>query len=327
MPYDRSTFITRTAIEAMLFDYMQGEEGFLADKLFTPKPVEKSTTKVYQADKSKLRKVIGLNGGTNSEPVLVDEQVFASNITLDQYKYGADIDPVNERDADDPVKRIFSEQRKAKLCAGYALIEREAAAVTAVTNTSNYPAASTSAIASGSRWNEAGGDPEADMKTAVQAVKNSCGMRPNALAIGDATLDKLVISPAFRARTQYTNGGPVTKEMIKAFFGVDYLFVGDARVDSGIEGGTASIAGFWSDYAVAYCYNPAAALESVSFGHMYLMNSPFWSTTQIDPKREGPAGPMRRVTVGTEYKLGAGMVVASGDGDFAAGYLFRTVVA
>jgi hypothetical protein len=152
-------------------------------------------------------------------------------------------------------------------------------------------------------------------------------MRPNALAIGDKTLDKLVVSPAFKSRTQYTNAGPVTKQMIQAFFGVDYLFVGEARYDSGIEGGTASIGGFWSDYALAYVYNPAAALESVSFGHMYLMSAPFWSTTQIDSKREGPAGPMRRVTVGTEYKLGPGFVTGTGDTDFNGGYLFRTVVA
>ena len=331
MPYDRSKYITRTPEESMCFDYMQAQDGFLADKIFVPKVVDHVQKKIYQSDKSKLRKYIGKMRGTASTPILIDEQFFSTNVTLNPYKYGRQIDPVEERDADAPVRPLLGNGRAAALVTQAHLLEVEAEAVTLVTTTGNYAAAQTSAIASGSRWNETNGDPEADSITAHQAIKTACGMHPNALAIGDATLDKIQLSPYFRERTKYTGAGKVPVEYVKQMFGVEHLFVGSARVDSGIEGGTASVAGFWSDYALMYVYNPSPAVApepgAVSYGHMYTLARRFWTTVTINEQLQGPAGPMRTLQMGAELALGAGMVVADGNGDFNAGYLFRTVVA
>lgn len=324
MPYDRSAFITRTPQEDIAFDFAEESTDFIADAIFTPKSVKSSTTKVYQTDTSKLR-TFSTKKGTNSEVDLIDEQIFASNITLEEHKLGAEINPRDVRDADMPF--LLDEARRVKLVTFALLRAREALAVTAVTTTANYPAALTSAIASGSRWNEADGNPEADKVTADAALRLKCGKGANALAIDVTTFDKLKLSPAFRSRSQYTMAGPVTEDLIKAYFGVQYLFVGKGIRDSAVEGATASIATFWSDYALFYYYNPSSGLEDTSFGHMYMMNAPFWSRTEADPKRNGPAGSMKRVEVGSEYKLSPGFVVSSSDTDFAAGYLFRTVVA
>lgn len=331
MPYDRSTFVTRTPEESMCFDFMAAKEEYLADKLFVPKSVQSSTTKIYQADKSKLRYVDGKGRGTNSEPPLIDEQFFSTSVTLMEYKYGREINPKDERDADGPVRQMLGNARGLALCMTAMLNQREIEAYNLATTTSNYPAALTSAISSGVRWNETQGDPESDSVTAHQAIKDKCGRRANALAIGDSTLDKLRLSPAFRERTKYTGAGKVPLEYIKQMFDVEYLWIGSARIDQVVEGGTAAPAGLWSDYALMYVYNPSPAIApepgAVSYGHMYMLGSPNWTDVVVDEKRRGPAGPMRRLTVGTEYKLGAGYVMASGDADFAAGYLFRTVVA
>jgi hypothetical protein len=331
MPYDRSKYITRTPEESMCFDFMAAQSGFLSDKLFVPKVVDRVQKKIYQADNSKLRKVIGKNRGTQSTPPLIDEQFFSSNVTLAEYKYGREINPKEERDADSPVKPMLGNGRAAALCTLAHMIEIEAEAVTIATTTANYNAANTSAIASGSRWNEAGGDPESDSVTAHQALKGSCGMRANSLAIGDNTLDKMRLSPYFRERTKYTGAGKVPIDYIKEMFDVQNIFVGDARYDSGIEGGTASIGGFWSDFAIMFVYNPSPAIApepgAVSYGHMYTLAQRFWTTIAIDEQRQGPAGPMRTLNMGAELALGAGIVMGDGDGDFAAGYLFRTVVA
>lgn len=331
MPYDRTKYVTRTPEESVCFDFMQGKDQYLADKLFVPKIVAASTTKVYQADKSKLRLVIGKNFGTNSEPPLVDEQFFPTNVTLDEYKYGRDINPKDERDADAPVRTFLGNSRGAALCTWAMLNEREKAAFDLATSTGNYTAALTSAIASGSRWNETNGDPEADAVTAHTAIKDKCGQRANALAISDLAFDKIRLSPAFRERTKYTDSKKVSAEFIKNMFDVDHLFIGGARIDQVIEGGTAAPAGLWADNAIMFVYNPNPTVAPepgmVSFGHMYTLGAPFWTDVQVDPKKVGPAGPMRRITVGTEYALGAGFVAGDGDGDFNGGYLFRTVYA
>jgi hypothetical protein len=324
MPYDRTAFITRTALEGVAFDFAAPGDGFLADKLFTPKPVDKALKKIGQVDTSKLRVAL-TEKATNSEPDLIDENIFYTNVTLEEHKLASEINPRDVRDADQPA--LVGDARKTKIVTLGLQLRREQKAVTLATTTGNYPSGLTSAIASGSRWNEAAGDPESDMVTANQALMNSCGMRANAIAIGDQTMDKIRLSPYFRDRTKYTNPGPIPDDLIKALFGVQYLFVGKARYDSAKEGATASVGGFWSDYAIAYVYNPSPSMEDVGYGLMALEKAPFWVDVFVDQRRTGAAGAMRRITVGSEYKLAPGFVESSSSSKFNAGYLFRTVVA
>lgn len=323
MPYDRSAFITRTPVEGVCFDYMQGEEHFIADKIFTPKAVDKKTVKVFQADTSKLRNVDTRNK-TNAEAPLIDEQLFATNVTLEEHKLAKEVDPVDVRDADIP--EMVAEGRAARVVTHSLLLAREILAATAATTAANYPTALKATLASGSRWNESGGTPEADKITADAALINACGAKANAMAMDWATYAKLRTSPEFRDRCKFTQAGPVTKEAMMAFFDVEYLNIGRARYNTAVEGAAVSISSVWSTFVLAYVYNPSPAIESVSYGHMYLMKAPFWSKTSEDPKRNGPAGSMKRVEVGTEYKLGPGYVVSSSDSDFSAGYLWTTAV-
>lgn len=324
MPYDRSAFITRTPLESVAYDFMLDHSKLLADKLFTPKPVEKAETKVAQFDLSKLRRY-DTNKGTNAEASKIDEQLFYRNVTLAEYKIGSDINPRDVRDADNPT--LIGDARKVKLATTALLLDRELKAATLATTSGNYPSAQYSAIASGSRWNEAGGDPEADMITANIALRNSTGRPANALAMDVTTFDKLKLSPAFRSRTQYTMPGPVTLDIMKAYFNVDHLFIGEARYDSSNEGIAASVGSIWGANVVAFVYDPSSSMDSQSYGSMYLTKAPFWTEVNVDKKRNGPAGSMRTIEVGSEYLLQSGMVVSSSDADFAAGYLWATAVA
>ncbi len=322
MPYDRAAFITRTALEDVCFDFMVEADAYVADKLFTPKPVATGIKKVYQIDNSKLR-FIETRKGTNSEPNLVDEQLFSTAITLEEHKLGREVNPRDVRDADLP--SMIGESRAAKQVVNHLLIRRELLAVTLATTIGNYPGALTSALAAGSRWNDAG-DPESDKVTVDAAMRNICGRGANALTMAIETFDKLKLSPNFRDRVKYTSGGPVSLEAMKAFFNVDYLFLAKARYDSANEGATSNIAGMWGTNAIFHVYNPSPSLEDVGYGHMYLTKAPFWTDVQEDFKRVGPEGKMKRVTVGTEYAMLPGFVPTNGATTFGAGYLMRTVV-
>jgi hypothetical protein len=329
MPYDRSAFVTRTAEESIAFDFMvDSATAYHADKLFAPKPVDKAEKKFFQVDLSKL-KYVNVDKGTMAEPDTVDEQLFASNVTLREKKLGGWVNPRDERDAD--IKSLLGDARKIKQITNQLLIAREVQAATLVTSTANYPSALTSAIASGSRWNEAGGDPEADMITAQEAVRNYIGggLSPcNAAVMDVACYRKLQTSPNLRTRTQYTKAGPLPQDLIQAYLGLDYLFINTGRYSAKLEGITEALGGFYgADNVVLFKYNPSVALEDVSFGVMALMEQPFWVTVTPDPKRNGPAGAARFVQVGSEWALAPGMVESSSSTKFVAGYLLRTVVA
>ena len=58
MPYDRSSFVTRTAQEDIAFDFMVDADAYVADKLFSPKPLDKAEKKITQFDNSKLRRLV-----------------------------------------------------------------------------------------------------------------------------------------------------------------------------------------------------------------------------------------------------------------------------
>lgn len=327
MPYDRSAFVTRTALEDVAMDFMVDEAtAYHADKLFTPVPTSKALSKITQMDGSKLR-LSNIDKATDSESDTIDEQSFTSNITMAEKKLGAWVNPRDVRDADIP--ELLSESRKVKIVTNQLLIGREYQAAAMVTNTANYPAALTSAIAAGGRWNEPGGDPESDIITAQEAVRPFIGggvMPLNALLIDVSTFNKLRTSPALRARAQYTQRGPLPQDLIQAYLGVDYLFISTGRYNAAVEGATANITGFYSTNAIAFNYNPNLTIGSIGFGVMALDKTPFWVDVTEDPKRRGTAGRMKRVEVGSEWALAPGFVESSASAKFAAGYLFRTVV-
>lgn len=326
MPYDRTAFITRTPLEGVAFDFMVNQDAMLADKLFTPKPVDRAEKKVAQFDLSKLRSYDDAKG-TNAEANMIDEQLFYRNISLLEYKLGSEINPRDVRDADFP--GLIDDARKVQIVTQALLLRRELRAATLATTSTNYETALYQALASGSRWNEAGGNPESDMAAINDALRTSCGREANSISMDVATFDKIKLSPAFIDRTKYTSGGPVTKDMMKAFFGesIENLFIGRARYDSSNEGVAASIGSIWGANIIAHVYEPSSSMSSQGYGSMYLYGAPFWTASTVDPKKQGPAGPMRKIEVGTEYSMLSGMVESSSSTKFAAGYLIATAVA
>lgn len=325
MPYDRSAFIIRNPIDGVCFETFANATQFVADKLFDPKPVQNALAKVPQIDASKLR-VYNDEKGTEAEPNLIDEQLFYRDITLKEHKLASEINPRDERDAAEAGKKLLSEARKASIITHGLLIAREAAAAALATNTSNFPSGLQTALSAGDRWDD-NGDIEAQMAVANAALRGSCGRNANALLVDIATYDKMRLGANIRTRTQFTNGGPVSDDIIKAYFGVQYLFVGAAQRNSAIEGLTPSVSGFWGRYAIAFVYDPGISMEKQGFGTMWWINQPFRTDVFVDQRRVGAAGPMRRVQVATEYLLDPGFVESSSSSKFAAGYLFSTVVA
>lgn len=319
--YNQATLRTRTPVERLVYDFAVSQTQFLADKLFDPKMVDTATKKVPQSDSSKLR-VPNTLSKTNAKAMLIDEQFFYRDIDLEEHKLGADINPHEVANSDNPM--LIDEGRKSKIVTLGLLMQREQLAATLATTAANYNASLTSALSAGDRWDDTG-DPEAQKITADNALVLKCGRPANALAISGTTLRKLKTNSNFRDRVKYVTGGPVTEDAIKAFFAIDYLFVSDNVKNTANEGATDSISTFWGTNAIFFVYAPSVDMESVGFGAMYMRTSPFWQKVVIDEQRQGPNGPMRQVMVGTEYQLAKGIVDGESTGLFAGGYLFRTV--
>lgn len=325
MPYDRSTFSTRTPLEGVCFDFALDQNSFLAPKLFPPKLVSKSLTKVYQSDGSSLRIPTSTAATSKTSAGIVDEQLFSREISLVEHKQRKEVDPRDVAEADVPW--MLDENRAARVATRALLLAQEAAAATLATTTSNYPADLTSAIASGSRWNEAGGNPEADVQTAHRAVLARCGRTPNAAAMDFDTYSKLRTSPYLIDRIKYTSGDTISDAALKNLFGVEYLDIGKIRYNSAEEGAAVVMTNLWSTNVIFHVFNPSPQKEDISYGHTYTTSIPFAVDPWDDVSRRSRHGVIRFVEVNMEYALGKGFVVSSSDSDFAGGYLFTTAVA
>lgn len=324
MPVDRSAFITATPLQNVAFDHFLGDDTFIAKDICTIVPVDKADPKVSQVDGSKLRPVDDARG-TNAEPNLTDEQIFTRAIQLNEFKLGGDINPRDVRDADLPA--LLDEGRKTKVLTSQLALKMEIRAADLILTSGNYATANTSALSSGSKWNEAGGDPETDLLTINEALRNGCGRKSNALILEELTLNKLRLSPVWRSRTQYTNAGPIPLDLIKAYFEIDHLFIGKARYDNAVQGAARSMSKVWGDDAVFFHHDPSTSLEAQNAFLLAMIQQAFWVDVQEDTKRRGAAGYMKRVTVGTEYAFDLGMVESSSSEKFVSAYLLRDVVA
>lgn len=322
MPIDLSAISTRTPLSNASFKAYNRDEQYLYPKLFPDKVVDRTLTSIYQYDDQILR-LYETKSTTDAEASLIDWDAFRTSITLEEHKIKAKINPHEMANADAAVAAFDVDAAQST---GAAIsIRKEHLAATLATTSSNFPSDLTSAISTGVRWNEAGGDPEANAMTAHAAIELRTGQKANALAFSSDAWRALRQSPSFRDRVKFTNAsGVVTTEAAMRLFDVEYLFIGSARYQSTRIGGTSNMTKFWADNALFFVYNPSIGLRDMGFGASYFRNKVVTRQYE-DPRTGGVDGLVRYVETACEYKLAAGFVVSSSDADFGAGYLFRTI--
>lgn len=324
MPIDVSQFQTRTAIDDYSLQILNEAKHFIAGEVLPWKYVDKAQSKKYQYDASMLRDV-ETESDSKAAAELIDYGVFTSSMTTKLHKLAAEIDPRDEAIADSAVSDMRLDA--AANIMQRLMIRMERKMVALVLDSTNYPAALTATLASGSTWLDALGDPQTDSVTAANAVKLKCGKVPNAIAMSGTSYRLLQTSPAFRERVKYTNAGVIPDAALLAYFGVQSLYVADAVYNSTAVGATVNntLADIWDDSALYFVREPNPSLRSMSYGHTWVRKN-FYSYEYLDNTRGSADGRIKMLEQGLEYEQGAGFVVSSSDGDFAAGYLLKNIV-
>lgn len=318
---DASQFQTRNAVEDYSIKFINEQTDFVAEEIFTPVIVPKTQTKKYQYDLSHLREV-ETRASSKAAANKVDYGVFTSNLTTELHKLAGDVDPRDEINADAAVADMEFDQAENIL--SRILIKRERLMNTLVSTSSSYPTDLTSSLGGTATWAVAGGDPEADAKTAHAAIHARCGKKANALALSYTGYLTLRTSPALRDRVKYTKGMAISDDDLKSLLMVDYIHVCKARYNSAIEGATDSLAEIWDDHALFYVKGSGNAKRQVSYGNMWMRNQ-LYSYTYEDQSRGSGDGRIKVLELGMEYVMTAGGVISSSDADFACGYLLDNI--
>jgi hypothetical protein len=215
---------------------MYANEAYIGAELLPMLPVDKLSDEYAIYSKRDRLAAPSLLMKNRSTAVEVFDNRSSASYTCEGYgvKKGIEKKTIDNQDA------VFDEMMDLNdMVSDILAFDFEKRAMTALTTSGNY--ASTTAIASGSEWDSAGGgDPVKAIRTARHSLWNGNG--PGRV-IGFCPLSVYLVlgsHPAILDLTKYTSAGIVPRQVLAAVFELDDLLIAKAWEDTANEGQTAS---------------------------------------------------------------------------------------
>ncbi|MBX9881261.1 MAG: major capsid protein [Sphingomonas sp.] len=198
------------------------------------------------------------------------------NVALTQRALSAKT-PVEHLEEAAEVPGIDLQRMAVDLVLNVIALDKEIEAATIARNAALYPNNNKIALTDADKWSDAASDPLDQLGDYRETIRKRIGKRPNTLAVGGALATALSTHPKIRDHFKYTTSSTVTVDMLKAYFQVDNLLVGDAIYDQ--QDGTSL--DIWGGDAILAYVAPASTagqrnMALPSYGYTYqLRGHPF----------------------------------------------------
>ncbi|EKT4470003.1 hypothetical protein QEM11_000811 [Pseudomonas putida] len=145
-------------------------------------------------------------------------------------------------------------------------LRREVACAKLAQNPNTYLAGAKVSLAGSSQWSNGGGDPIQDVERGKEVIRSRIGVRPNTMTMGASVYASLKFHPKLQEALGSNERKLITLEHLKALFGIQDIFIGEALANAGTFGD------IWSDsLQLAYVAKPQggsqANYEDPSFGY------------------------------------------------------------
>lgn len=252
--------------------FMQSQDEFIADKVFSAVPVTKQSDRYFVYDKgnwfrgkAKKRAPSTESAGSgwtldNTPNYFCD--VFAIHKDVDDdTRANADAAIDIDRDATEFVTRDLVLKREIDWAAKYFI-------------PSLWTGSSTgSDVTPSILWDSAGSTPIADIRTQLRSVKKKTGFRANAVTMGDAVWDTLQDHPDFLERIKYTQTAIVVPGLLAAVLGVANVFIGGAVQNTAVEGAADSLAFLFDNDVLLSYAPPRPGLMTPAAGYTFMWNA------------------------------------------------------
>jgi hypothetical protein len=217
--------------------------------------------------------------------------------------------PVDYREK---AEAMFNEEVKASRRVKDAIdLGHEVACAKLAQNPATFLSGAKVVLSGPAKWANSGGDPVKDVEDGKEVIRQRIGQRPNTIVMGAAAYASLKFHTKLAAALGSNERKLITLEHLKALFGVENIFIGEALAADG-SGATGDI---WGDNVVlAYVAKPQGGEgsdhEVPSFG--YTLRKEGMPETD---KYDGEGGKVEFVRHTDIYKV----VVVGAD----AGYLIQ----
>lgn len=152
-------------------------------------------------------------------------------------------------------------------------------------NAANYDGSHTVALSGTSVWSNAASDPNGDVTTGREAIRESIGVYPNTAMISAKAMKNLKFNAAILDRIKYTSRDSVSTDILAALWEIPNIVVGQAV---SADATTDAFGDVWGpDVVLAYVApsgggSAAANAEEPSYGYTYLIDgmpmveAPYW---------------------------------------------------
>lgn len=195
-----------------------------------------------------------------------------STLTYETAEYGFEV-PVDHREAAKYAELWDAEDISAEMALDVLLREYEIRAAAAVFNATTWTGASLTTSV-GTEWSSASSTPIANVKAAIEKVKNGTGVMPNALIINDFVFRNLQNVTEIKDAITASGAGQAAKQsdigpaQLAQVFNLREVIVADAMYNTAAEGAAASLSPIWSsEYAmVARIAAPNSTLMKPAIG-------------------------------------------------------------
>jgi hypothetical protein len=137
----------------------------------------------------------------------------------------------------------------SKIAMNRVLLNQEIRIKNLIFNTSTFTGSDLYTDRSSAPWDTAGSDVLSHVRTAKKKVRQNCGLKPNALIIGDQTLENLKSNTGIKDSIKYVKEmtDEALREALAGLFGLEQVIVGGAIYDSADEGQDFSASDIWAD--------------------------------------------------------------------------------
>ncbi len=150
------------------------------------------------------------------------------------------------------------------------LLGLEVEAAQLARDAANYASGHTLALSGTDMWTDANSDPQTQVKDAMATVRKHIGRRPNTMLLSSVAFDAITSHPKVKEQFKYTSGKSITPEMLREYFGVRRLAVGEGVYLSETAPDDAPATDIWgNDVILAYVPPAGRTMLEPSFAYTY----------------------------------------------------------
>lgn len=253
-------------------------ENYIGDRIFPKVPVVHQSNKYFVFVKADWYRDEAAVRAPGTRAARVDYNIGTGNYLCTEWAAAKAVPDEVIMNADAPLKPLAeaTEYVTQKL-----MLRKEKDVADLVFGTNIWSGSTTPAVL----WSNDTSDPIGDVNAAQDSIIQSIGRKPNKGVIGRGAYRHLIKHPDIldRIRGGATSGTPaiVSMNLLAQLFELDEILVGDAVIDSGLEGQASSRGYVWGNSMWLGYVSPTPAIMTPSAGYIFQ-----WKDRQVFRFRE-----------------------------------------